>query len=56
MLLIVEMMESESCKMGKHELCDIKSCECGCHSELARPPSERIQEDRAYREGIPSAN
>ena len=55
MLLIMEMIESDSCKIGKHELCDSKSCECGCHSELIRPPSERIQEDRAYMEGIPSA-
>lgn len=55
MLLIMEMIESESCKIGKHVLCESKSCGCGCHTELIRSPSERIQEDRAYMEGIPSA-
>jgi hypothetical protein len=47
------MINSDACSVGTHQLCSDKACECGCHSKLIRPPSEEIQEDSAYMEGIP---
>lgn len=47
------MEESESCRVGQHELCNSKSCNCGCHSKLIRSPDEEIEEDRSDMEGMP---
>ena len=47
------MISSKECNVGNHNLCDDKSCECGCHSNLIRPPSDKIEEDGEYMQGIP---
>ncbi len=52
-ILINFMITSKECSIGNHKLCTDISCECGCHSNLNRSPSEKIEEDSAYMEGIP---
>ncbi len=47
------MITSEYCSVGNHQLCSDKICECGCHSKLIRLPSEEIEENSAFMEGIP---
>jgi hypothetical protein len=47
------MITSIECSIGNHKLCTDKSCECGCHSDLIRSASDKLEEDRDYMEGIP---
>ena len=47
------MITSKECSIGNHKRWTHKSCECGCHSNLIRSPSEKLEEDRVYMEGIP---
>ena len=46
------MISSKECNVGNHNLCSDKSYECGCHSNLIRPLSDKI-EDGSYMQGIP---